>query len=616
MKGKHAKITGSILIGLILALFIFGAMTALADPGAQAPTLISYQGFLTVSDGNPMTGTVTLQFDLYDSETGGTPLWTETQAGVTVSDGYFAVMLGSVTPLSASDFSGSERWLKVTVDGTAMPRQRFASVPYALQAENAATSASVPWSGITGIPAGFADGVDDVGTGGSAGWLLTGNSGTTNAILGTTDTQTLTMVVSNTTAMRFTPGIDDIGPNIPNIIGGYEQNSVADGVFGAVIGGGGGDDFGLSVPNRVTDSFATISGGKGHTAGGSFATISGGGYNTTGNPYATIGGGHGNYGLADYVFVGGGANNAISSQYGVIGGGSDNTITSTGSYATIAGGSYNTVNDHYATIGGGDSNVTDGKYAVIGGGRNNRAGNSTSTTDDYATVAGGSGNNAANAYSVVTGGLNNLANADNSFVGGGQSNQVNSSYGAISGGMSNLSKGQYGTIGGGYLNVISATNSTIPGGYQAQTTHYGEMAYASGAFTNAGDAQATTYVLRGVTLSGNGNTTELHLDGSSQQLTIANNRVVAFDAQIVAVDADGTNAASYHIVGSVKNISGSSIALVGTPQTTAFEDASNWNASVGVDNVNDALIINVTGDTANGHAVLWVATVRATEVAF
>ena len=41
---------------------------------------------------------------------------------------------------------------------TTFPRQRLASAPYALQAEYAATS---PWDGLTGVPAGFADGVDD-----------------------------------------------------------------------------------------------------------------------------------------------------------------------------------------------------------------------------------------------------------------------------------------------------------------------------------------------------------------------------------------------------------------------------------------------------------------------
>jgi len=113
-------------------------------------------------------------------------LWSETQTGVTVGNGYFSTLLGSVTPLSASDFDAMTRYLQVNVDTRSgfvdMPRQRLASAPYALQAEEAkhaasadsaataitadsATTASsadsAPWSGLTGVPAGFADDTDD-----------------------------------------------------------------------------------------------------------------------------------------------------------------------------------------------------------------------------------------------------------------------------------------------------------------------------------------------------------------------------------------------------------------------------------------------------------------------
>ncbi len=728
MKGKQTKISSSIFIGLILAFFIFGAITALADPGAQAPTLISYQGFLTDSNGDPMTGTVNLQFDLYATETGGSPLWSETQTGVPVSDGYFSVMLGSETPLSASDFSASERWLKVTVDGTAMPRQQFASVPYALQAENAATSASVPWSGITGMPADFADGVDDVGTG-STGWSLTGNGGTTNAVLGTTDAQTLTLVVNNTTAMRFNPGIDNtgMGPNIPNIIGGYEQNSVADGVFGAVIGGGGGDDFGSPAPNRATDSFATISGGKGNTANGSYATISGGGYNTitgtytsigggssnvaygshatisgggynatgnnnyptvgggyaniSGNSFATVAGGRENWAYGDYAFIGSGQSNKINSNYGAIGGGQSNNIgfgqyatigggnsnATNGDYAAIGGGMTNTIHSEYsfigggnintiavagtyATIGGGYSNVISGTSATIGGGSRNTAANSGSAigggsnntaSNTYTTISGGANNTAPGYAATVGGGTNNHAGtADgdrnavigggdhnsitggyDSTIGGGGYNQITAHHSTIGGGMSNLSQGQYGTIGGGQSNVISATYSTIPGGYRAQTTHYGEMAYASGGFAAAGDAQATTYVLRGTTTDQGGNY-YLYLDGdnASESITIVPQHIMFFDIQVVAIEHDNNYSAGYHFSGVIKNTFNNQVSFINatsplSPDFTAEDaSASSWNVEVEADNTSDRLMIHVYG--ATGQTIRWVATVRATEVEF
>jgi hypothetical protein len=51
---------------------------------------------------------------------------------VAVFDGIYNVLLGSVTALDASVFSGDDRWLEVKVgDDTLSPRQRITSVAYA-----------------------------------------------------------------------------------------------------------------------------------------------------------------------------------------------------------------------------------------------------------------------------------------------------------------------------------------------------------------------------------------------------------------------------------------------------------------------------------------------------
>ena len=78
---------------------------------------------------------------------------------MTVSGGLFNVLLGSVTALSVADFDGTDRWLELVVEGeTLNPRVRIVSVPYAIQSEWAKNA---PWGGLTGMPAGFADGVDN-----------------------------------------------------------------------------------------------------------------------------------------------------------------------------------------------------------------------------------------------------------------------------------------------------------------------------------------------------------------------------------------------------------------------------------------------------------------------
>lgn len=141
--------------GCLLALTVGGAALArsLRASAIQAvPTQISYQGYLTDDNGNPIDGDKTLTFRLYAGASGGTALWDEQQT-VAVTDGYFSVMLGEVEPLEPDDFDGSTRYLSVQVAGSPemTPRQPIVSVPYALSATEAVT-ASVAMRAISAAP--------------------------------------------------------------------------------------------------------------------------------------------------------------------------------------------------------------------------------------------------------------------------------------------------------------------------------------------------------------------------------------------------------------------------------------------------------------------------------
>jgi hypothetical protein len=137
---------------------------------AAAPALISFQGFLSDSNGDPVAdGSYPMQFGLYSASSGGAALWAESQASVAVSNGYFSVLLGSGTctagcPLDTADFSSATRYLQSSVDTgggfVTFPRQQLTAVPYAMQSD---VAAAAPWSGLTGVPAGFADGIDNMG---------------------------------------------------------------------------------------------------------------------------------------------------------------------------------------------------------------------------------------------------------------------------------------------------------------------------------------------------------------------------------------------------------------------------------------------------------------------
>lgn len=160
---------------LATAAMIF-ALLVLNSATIASPQLISHQGYLTSAIGVPLTGSHSLTFGIYDVVSGGSPLWTETHGSVEVNQGLYSVLLGSVTPLSASVFSGANRYLGITVDSDPQlsPRRQIAASAYALRSDVANNSDSLGghqasyflnWSNLTGIPAGFADGVDNVGSG-------------------------------------------------------------------------------------------------------------------------------------------------------------------------------------------------------------------------------------------------------------------------------------------------------------------------------------------------------------------------------------------------------------------------------------------------------------------
>ncbi|MCI0474658.1 MAG: hypothetical protein L0Y55_00265 [Anaerolineales bacterium] len=117
----------------------------------------------------------------------------------------------------------------------------------------------------------------------------------------------------------------------PNLIGGYNGNSVTSGIYGATIGGGGTS----GATNRVTDNYGTVGGGLGNTASGVVSTIGGGESNTASTYHATVGGGLTNAAGGDASTVGGGWANSASGTYATVPGGSSNTAT--GNYSFAAG---------------------------------------------------------------------------------------------------------------------------------------------------------------------------------------------------------------------------------------------------------------------------------------
>jgi hypothetical protein len=182
------------LLFLVSASFV----ALLEIPAAPLGTAFTYQGRLT-DGGAPAEGTYDLRFILYDADVGGNQIGgIVTKEDVAVAEGLLSVELD----FGANAFPGDARWLDISVRAgpsagvftPLAPRQKVMPAPHAIYAVAAgsatsattatrattadtattATSAttavsatkataadSAPWSGLTGVPAGFADGVDN-----------------------------------------------------------------------------------------------------------------------------------------------------------------------------------------------------------------------------------------------------------------------------------------------------------------------------------------------------------------------------------------------------------------------------------------------------------------------
>ncbi len=194
-----------------VAFALSGALAmGIGAPGAQAdpPPTLSYQGLLLDAAGERQNGLLEILFSIYDVDAGGVPLWVDVQS-VDVADGVFHVLLGSTTnPLPVGLFAGP-RFLGVTVTGDSelVPRTRLVSSPYALACQDASSLQGLPasaldqsahvadtsnphavgWKQLSGIPAGFSDGVDDDSGGDvtrvTAGFGLTGGGSAGDLVL-------------------------------------------------------------------------------------------------------------------------------------------------------------------------------------------------------------------------------------------------------------------------------------------------------------------------------------------------------------------------------------------------------------------------------------------------
>ena len=332
-------------------------------------------------------------------------------------------------------------------------------------------------------------------------WKTNGNAGanpTNGAFLGTTDNLPLEFHVNGVRALRLEPIANDMDhSNFVNVVGGSPVNSVASGVYGSVIAGGGALDYnGMTLSNSVSANLSVLGGGGGNSIqpSASWSFLGGGEGNSIQTNAATsfLGGGYKNsiQTNAEYSFLGGGWENSIQpfASYSFLGGGLDNSIQTDADNTFLGGGWDNSIQTDAggSFLGGGGSNSiqTDATWSVLGGGLDN----SIQWGASESFLGGGCSNSIQTeaSESFLGGGWNNSiqAWATNCVLGGGANNtiQTNSYNSTIAGGANNTiqTDSNGATIAGGTANGVGAKadNAFVAGGYGNHAN--GNCAFAAG----------------------------------------------------------------------------------------------------------------------------------------
>lgn len=427
-----------------------GPISGARAPNAALGTAFTYQGQLKKS-GSPVTSTCSFTFGLWNAASSGTQLGSnQTISGVSVSNGFFTTQVNGGGQFGANAFTGDARWLQISAQCTG---------------DGSATS--LGRQQLTPAPYALA-----------------------------------------------LPGLyTQQHATSPNVIGGYSDNSVTSGVYGAAIGGGGGSGW----PNRVTDNYGTVGGGyrnqagdnAGSTSDRAYTTVGGGTTNTASNYASTVGGGEGNTAGHDYATISGGESNKASHSHTTVSGGKSNTASGAGAF--VGGGGYdgtttsgNTASGKASTIGGGMGNTASGAYATVGGG----SGNSASGLQK-ATISGGSGNTASDNYATVGGGASNSA-AFYGTVGGGGANTASHTYATVGGGQSNIAGSNWATIPGG-INNAAVGEFSFAAGRRAKANHDGAFVWGDSTDADIASTATNQFIIRAT----NGTTVTANFSGNA-----------------------------------------------------------------------------------------------------
>jgi hypothetical protein len=230
---------------------------------ADVPDSVNYQGKLTTASGGCLNDTVQMTFAIYADAFGTVLDWSETQTQVEVKEGIFNVLLGSVSPLPASIFDGTAKYLGVQVesDPEMSPLKPMVTTAYAFgshhaqEADTADYARNVPAAGIVSV-----DGVSNPG--GNVDLIqtnaitITPNDGANTITFGETHSarpdNPHSVTAAQTGALVSVDGVSNAGGNVDFVAGSNmtitpndEANTVT---FSSTAGGIGGSGTANYIP--------------------------------------------------------------------------------------------------------------------------------------------------------------------------------------------------------------------------------------------------------------------------------------------------------------------------------------------------------------------------------
>ncbi len=539
------------LISVTVILLTFAAVNA-QGPQPQVPSVVTlgtaftYQGQLK-QNGNAVSGNCDLQFSLYDAANGGTPIGSpQTATNVSVSNGLFTTQID----FGGGAFNGDARFLEIAVrcpagsgSFTTLSRQALTPAPYAVYAPSAG---SVPWSGLTGVPAGFADGVDnDTTYTAGTGLELSGTqfslasayqlpqscannqvakwNGSAWTCANDNDTTTLAGDVTGTLSATTVIGLQgrnvaSTAPTSGQVLkwdgSQWAPGTDADTTYTASTGLSlSGTEFSVATTYRLPQSCSNDQVAKWNGSAWTCANA-----NDTTTFWSLLGNAGTNpstnfLGTSDNMTFTVRVSNTVALQiapasdptYGfspnLIGGYSGNSVTSGVVGATISGGGSplgcsgpcpNRVTANFGTVGGGYNNTASGSRATVGGGVGN-------TASGYAaTVGGGQSNTASANFATVGGGVGNTASGESATAGGGDSNTASANFATVGGGASNTASGNFATVGGGDSNTAAGDYSFVVGRRAKNTNanHAGVFIFADSTFADLTSTTANQFLVR------------------------------------------------------------------------------------------------------------------------